>query len=236
MYFYPGYSCVAIAYGALTFVTAASDDIWTSRSSEVNWTRPGFAEGYPQAIAFGNGVFIIVGYDSWPDISSTGFPTNWTEVADTNIDNPAPGHYAQVGSDIAFGNGMFLVVRGMGLDGDNPLITTNGQVWRSRSILTNVYPQSVAFGNNTFVVVGPNGIYQSLPVNIPGMASKWIESSNAVDLTISGEVGQAYRLQISSNLTDWSNYWSFTNTAPTMDFIDPVSTTTPQRYYRVVSP
>lgn len=235
---YP-YFCVAIAYDSYDgiFVTAGgyadSDyDIWTSEYDGGNsWTNTGVTGASVTGVASGNGTNIVVGWEAPPKESTDGGYTWFTVSHGTqNLD-----------SDITFGNGMFLLASMY----STLMVATNTLGWQQRIPTTPVNILSVAYGNGVFVGVSgnnsflssnPQGIYQSLPVAIPIITSRQLTNTNALDLVISGLIGQEYRLQTSSNFIQWSNLWKYTNTGPTMEYIAPVTTNTAQLFYRVISP
>ena len=56
--------------------------------------------------------------------------------------------------------------------------------------------------------------------------------TEGVQLTLTGDLGSAYRLDTSSNLHDWVLGPSVTNNVGTLQFIDPTAASAPQRFYR----
>ncbi|HVV71481.1 MAG TPA: putative Ig domain-containing protein, partial [Verrucomicrobiae bacterium] len=54
-----------------------------------------------------------------------------------------------------------------------------------------------------------------------------------VQINITGDVGTAYELQVSTNLVNWDNYVPITPTASPYPYIDPGSSTAPTRFYRL---
>ncbi|MDB6108988.1 MAG: hypothetical protein JWR69_738 [Pedosphaera sp.] len=202
----------------------------------LNWQYVGFSDQVATGIVYGNKTFTLVGWEGWPRVTTNSLATNWVSVVDTNnvVVLPPGGLPIMVGSDICFGNGTFLVARSYLTNGI--LTTTNGFAWKKRPALAGVSMESFAFGKGTFVGVGRSGTYQSDPVAPAVMVASRNSASNAMDLLISGEVGRAYRLQTSATLSAWSDSLSFTNTLPTMEFLDPVDPNAAQLFYRVVSP
>ena len=63
-------------------------------------------------------------------------------------------------------------------------------------------------------------------------------TGGGLELRITGELTQPYRVQVSTNLeaSGWGNWQSSTQTHPVETFLDPLSTNVAQRFYRVVSP
>jgi hypothetical protein len=224
--------------------------IWTSdgAGSLNSWTNTANIGGAATGIAYGNGKFIVVGWQA-PPYESTNDGNSWFSVYSPVLD---PNHQGLplVGHDIVFGNGMFVVAQA-GYFAESMFVTTNGITWSGvgpiNSDPTNQWVNitSIAYGNGTFVGASsgpdtsgtiPIGIYQSMPVSTPFITTTQLTNTNAMDIVISGQVGRKYRLLTSPDLTTWSNLWIYTNTAPTMEYIDPINQNLGQRFYRVVSP
>jgi hypothetical protein len=60
--------------------------------------------------------------------------------------------------------------------------------------------------------------------------------SNGLFLTIAFEAGKNYRIQVSTNLSDWTDLTNFLSTSTTMSFLDQAGTNAGANFYRVVSP
>jgi hypothetical protein len=243
--------CSAICYDADddNLVTAVGPqfayDVWTSYDDGETWTNSGFSDQYVTGIAYGNGLYIIVGFEGIPYESTNG-GSSWFFTTNQNIDpyfNPLLGGEPMTGSDIAYGNGIFVVADANSYP-ELLLATPDGQNWQHRAPLPSINVTSIAYGNNTFVGASsqygpsdiPPGIYQTMPVNIPIITLTQLTNTNAMNFTISGAVGQEYRLQTSSNFTTWSTLWTYTNTNMTMQYTAVINTNTPQLFYRVISP
>ncbi len=56
----------------------------------------------------------------------------------------------------------------------------------------------------------------------------------AVQVALSGQAGQSYPIQASTNLLDWLSITNVTLTNSSAQFVDPFGTTWPQRFYRAV--
>jgi hypothetical protein len=57
--------------------------------------------------------------------------------------------------------------------------------------------------------------------------------ASTATLAVNGVVGQAYRLEASTNLMQWTNLVRFTNTAERMFFMDNAAAVHPRRFYRL---
>ena len=242
-----GFPFITSALGVVDgyFITAGGSEfayyIWRS-SNGSSWQNVGFSDAVVTGVAAGNGRSLIVGWEGWPRVS-TNDGASWFASASSVITPNAyqPPYYAipMVGSDVAFGNGTFVVPRSFLQNG--LLVTTGALTWTKRDLFLGASIESMAYGNGTFVLVCsggayPAGIYQSESSALPIIGISLQTNPKAILLNISGEVGRAYRLQISPDLQSWSDYLIYTNTAPTFQFLDPVATGSTQLFYRVVSP
>jgi len=61
-------------------------------------------------------------------------------------------------------------------------------------------------------------------------------SQEGFRLTLTGEWSAPYRIDHSTNLTEWSPLTTLTNTFGTVQFTDGAGTNLPQRFYRAVTP
>jgi hypothetical protein len=217
---------------AVVFVAAGSsniygvDEIWQSQDGGYTWTNKGYAEEIVNGIGSDHGRIVMIGWEGRP-IISTNNGDSWFSSNDTNV----CGLGCNFGKDITYGASTFLVVRSYygGL-----LTSSDGVTWTSRSGLAGLVIDTIAFGNGTFVAAGPPGIYRA-EIVAPVLTAQRVTGSNAIHLTMSGEVGR-YRLQSSTNFLSWAEVVSFTNTGPPYDFVEPVDTNMNARFYRVVSP
>jgi len=214
-------------------------DIWRSTNGNT-WEYAANANVGSQGMAWGNSRLVIVGWEGWPCVS-TNEGVSWFNSSAAEIwpypPNQAP---AMVGSDIAFGNSAFVVVRSwMQSLGNGLLVTSDGVNWSTRSAFSNpsLKAESIAYGKGAFVVAcSPSGIYQSASVATPFLTFSKVAGADALNLQIQGEVGRAYRLQSSTDLANWSDVVSYTNTAPVMEFVEPITNTIVRQFYRAISP
>ena len=224
--------------GALVAAGSPSiaDEIWQSRDGGYTWTNKGLADQVVNGIGYGNGRIAMIGWEGRP-IISTNYGDSWFFSDDTNV-CPAPLHAGNCdfGKDITYGASTFVVVRSYIAKFTNRgLLTSSDSVtWTNRAGLAGLEIDTIAFGNGTFVAAGPPGIYRA-EVVAPVLTAQLVTGSNAIHLTISGEVGR-YRLQSSTNLLSWAEVLSFTNSGPPNEFVEPIDTSLAARFYRVVSP
>jgi hypothetical protein len=127
--------------------------------------------------------------------------------------------------------------------GGNFLTSSDGVAWTERgasketiSPFDPIYLRGVAFGRGTFVAVGDRGtIYQSVPTPmfLAGQAS-----NDTFQVAVTADIGREIRLRISSdpNLSGWTDWLTFTNSAVTTYFTDTMTGQQPKRFYQAVSP
>jgi hypothetical protein len=239
---YPlGYSAVVgITFGNNLFVALDASDgsVYTSPEG-TNWTS--HSDGVPfdynmYAVCFGNGSFVAVGQliiGSGAQITTSNDGTNWTYKPSGGSDADRVSDYAITYGDFGFvasGNqaGTFNNVFSTSSDGNNWIIRTIGG------------PQirSVAFGNGSYIGVGDSGtILRSTPTNAQAVPLISGYSSNRVfKLSAIAQPGYTYRIQISTNLLNWSDLFSFTSTQAVTSFDDTDATNSPFRFYRIKTP
>jgi hypothetical protein len=89
------------------------------------------------------------------------------------------------------------------------------------------------------LAVGENGsILQSADFSVPVVSGRSLSASGGFQLSMTGEIGRQYRLQMVTNVagTNWADLFTFTNTAATMQLLDTEVTNASSRFYRAVSP
>ncbi|WP_457631287.1 WD40/YVTN/BNR-like repeat-containing protein, partial [Oceanithermus sp.] len=110
--------------------------------------------GVFESVAYGNGVYVIVGSDGAIVTSPDG--ASWTARGS--------GTDAWLYS-VTYGNGTFVAVG----DGGTILTSADGESWTAQTSGTSTLLYGVTFGNNTFVAVGKSG--------------RTVTSTNGVDWT-----------------------------------------------------
>jgi hypothetical protein len=139
----PTSSFRGLAFGNNVFVGTFSTVQYSSDG--ITWTSAGsYSVEY---VAFGNGIFVAVGY-----ATVSGVPTSFIRTSTNGITwtarTPSEAMWFQ---DISFGNGLFVAVARAGT---NRIMTSpDGITWTSRT--TSITPQftGVAYGNGIWVAV-----------------------------------------------------------------------------------
>lgn len=177
------------------FLTENGLGIWTSSDNGANWNILELNTTYaqPTAIAYGNGMYVIVGYGGLMLTSPDG--ANWTNRTLTTGQammgiTYASGKFVAVTNDahslvstdginwtsypmdisymngISYGGGIFLAYGA--LNGAAAEVSTDGKTWTSA---TSYLPNSIAssslhgaaYGNSAFVVAGDSGVVAVSP-------------------------------------------------------------------------
>jgi hypothetical protein len=69
---------------------------------------------------------------------------------------------------------------------------------------------------------------------VPQLSLSRYDASGRMLLRIPGNLGRSYIVQFSSNLLNWTNLATVTNTGPAVSFIDNGTTNQTRRFYRTV--
>jgi hypothetical protein len=153
--FYGVYNIYAVAFGAGTFVAVGSGGRMATSPDGKTWTglAPGSSKDPGQStfgttpisgIAYGNGRWVAVGNNGKMAFSTNG--TDWTAVSNSTFDT---NHIIAV----AFGNNMFIAVSS---SGNRMASSPDGRTWTA--VANSPFAvQSIAWGNNKWVVGGGNG-------------------------------------------------------------------------------
>src|SRR5262249_17860841 len=96
---------------------------------------------------------------------------------------------------------------------------------------------AVAYGDGAYVVVGVNGAILQSDNAIPALLAGRF-TGEGFEVSLTGEVGRSYRLQVATNLSpaNWADLVTMTNTSPPNPFTDSAATNFRSRFYRAVSP
>jgi len=149
-----------VAYGGGIFaVVGGVGTLLTSADNGVTWTaRTSGTSEYLWGVSYGSGSFVAVG--DFGTILTSANGANWV-VQPAVTDDDLYG--------IAYGNGIFTAVGGNWNSYTGAVVTSpDGMTWTSRASAASLEPlYSVAYGNNTFVVLSATGTISqsdSLPV------------------------------------------------------------------------
>ena len=135
--------------------------------------------------------------------------------------------------DVAYGDGVFAAVGHEGI----LLISTNGVRWESIDSPTAGTLHAITYGAGRFVVVGLSGtIIQSGRVTQPRLMVYRTQGEQATRITLSGNAGSVYRLQVSTNIAlgTWSDLLTLTNEAGDITVTDFPGPEVTQKFYRAM--
>ncbi len=237
----PAQLLVSVAYGNGQFVAVGQDHgiyvILTSPDG-IDWTQR--ALGYPalNRVIYANGLFVAVGdYRPGPDRGPGLILTSPDGITWTKRTSPIYGHLVSI---LHYPNIGFVALAANGIAASLDGTTWTGHTWgapvATGSLEIGVHA-ALAYGNNTFVVVGGTGaILQSavLAPTQPVLGPLILLSSAGVRVTLTGQPGQSYAIQGSSDLTQWQTITNLALTNASGRFFDPAATKLPQRFYRAV--
>jgi len=138
---------VAVACGA-TACDGTGNLVMTSFDG-INWTPQNASEPNQwRSVTYGNGIFVAVANTGASRIMTSTDGMNWVSRSAANSNE---------WWNVGYGNGLF-VASSYGLS-NRIMVSTDGTNWSSRYIQS-TYPDAIAYGNNTFVVVGVSGSYR----------------------------------------------------------------------------
>lgn len=212
-----------IAFGQGTFVAvgaSGSGPMALASRDGTNWVSSVPGPVTLAGVAYGNGAFLAFssGY-----IMTSDDGLNWSTLL-TPSDGGIPLNR------VCYAHGMFV-----GLGGSTGLATsTNGLDWTARNPPTGFNLHGVAYGNNTFMVVGDLGIVlqsDPLPVLALGLRAGGRQVGGFL-LNVTGPAGQTWEIQASTNLVDWVWLTQFPSTGTTMRVIDSRMPNYSRRFYR----
>jgi hypothetical protein len=135
----------AVAFGNGRYIATGQAGAMATATSDTNWTIFGGGGLWYSSIAYGNGVFVLVGTNM--NTLMTTNATNFFQVL-RNSSNSLNG--------VAFGNGRFVAVGRNGTILSAPWPGTNWTVLNP--IPPHVHLQDVAFGEGLFVAVGGTNV------------------------------------------------------------------------------
>jgi hypothetical protein len=226
----------AVSYGNGLYVAVGSGGTVITSSDGSAWdVQFSGTVNNLNGIVFQNGQFTAVGGSGTILTSPDG--ANWT--------GQTSGATAATLHTVAYGNGIYLASgfqdSVLPLTGDVFLTSTNGTNWQniSTKIPTAVIVHSTAYVNQSFWIVGDNGMLLQSDVadGIPHFAGAMMPGNGGLKLKVTLNPPVSYRVQFRTNMTDgWHDV--YTNSTPTGSDIwtDTNAAQRPSGFYRIVSP
>lgn len=170
----------SVTYAQNLFVAVGDDDhgsytsdyknygeVFTSPDG-ITWTRVMKHHHGLTGVAFGNNIFVAVGYGGAVVISTD--TITWTEIT-----TPSQNDL----SAVTYANGMFVAVGAAGII----LTSPDGIEWTQRASPIGQGLYAVAFGNNAFVATGYGGTILTSPDGIDWAQRTWAASTQYSRLT-----------------------------------------------------
>jgi hypothetical protein len=245
----PGTVLSWIVFGNERFVAVPAFDgsLLTSTDAE-HWqtNRVSCTSGYAHEVIYAGNQFVAVGtcYDQpagrSPIIATSSDGLTWTERSAN-----APGYGL---GPIAYGAGLYVVAGSIPgyividwITGqqtwipDVPLLltSTDAVLWHKEETFGLPAFYELAYGRETFVATGDRRTFQT-DVMLPRFGPVARLNSQGFEGEIVADVGERSRVQVSTNLANWTDMMDVTNTAAYTSFLDRSATNpVPQRYYRL---
>jgi hypothetical protein len=149
---YSGSLIRGVVYGNGIFIaTGASSRLYSFDG--INWTVPSVSGWQCDKIAFGNDLFVGVGFATVSGVP-TAFAYTSTDGLTWTSRTPAAALWWR---EIVFGNDLFVAVSRSGT-GNRVMTSTDGINWNSRSTPMDANFTGIAYGNGVFVAVSEGGI------------------------------------------------------------------------------
>jgi hypothetical protein len=200
---------------ALSFVNGGSE----ISSNGLNWVFGSGDFNVRPPIAFGQGMFVARSATSLDGL-------NWTDT-DFGVSSAT---YLGI---LTYGDLGFVGVGGHGI-----LTSSDGIVWSTRGIdVSDVSSwKDIAFGNGTYIAVGDAGtVLQTTPLNpLPPPILGGSMTSRGFALSAIAAPGPSYHIQVSTNLVNWTNIFSFSGGQSAVSFIDATATKQSAAFYRIM--
>jgi hypothetical protein len=168
-----------IAFGSSSSQSASGTfSSHTGDAGSWKWTGSGPDFGVPASAAYGNGLFVAVGYGG---IATSADGANWTTVS-LSVTSPLLA--------VIYAHGLFVAVGGTTEDNppNNPVIVTSsdGVNWTSRGPSFDGGLSSVAYGNGLFVAVGFRWFVGAGPGGLDVLGYAVLTSADGIKWTLGG--------------------------------------------------
>jgi hypothetical protein len=220
-----------IARGKGLFVATGRFGTVLTSPDGLEWTNAlsGNSSDYWKGVAYGNGMFVIVG--------SSPFESNLSIVSSNGIDwhyvvlNPGTTIPVADLNAIAFGAGQFLAV---GDDG-HAFSSVDGTEWTGHSPGTHNNLRNALYADGAFTVIGNGGLIMQSAQLIPRL-QEVKHSDEGIQLRVRAVPNCVHRLQVSGDLKSWQDIFTFQNTAELTSYSDLEGLLYPTRFYRVQIP
>ena len=204
------------------FIAVGKNGTIITSTNGLDWDSTGPNSGKSlKGIAHGNGVYVAVGNDGRFLTSQDG--TSWSRRDLVS---------ARDFEDIAFGGGRFMAI---GVNGQMHT-SEDGTNWIRRVTVCDHDLRGVIFVEGSYYVAGNNETIMQSGQSDAALRITRLSPSGDVQVEILGEAGRAYRLQGSSDLTQWTDLHSFTAGMEAVRHTDNSPDASLRRFYRVISP
>jgi hypothetical protein len=210
----------SVAYGAGRFAAVGQNGLLLSSTNGSVWEpQISGTTNTLSGVAFANGLF-VAGGDHGTLLTSVDAQT-WVTRDSAAGDSDLYG--------VGFGNGVYVVA---GEDG--AIVTSSdGEHWTARPSGITSQLLAVTYGNGQFVAVGPSGTILQSATLLGTQLAVSVSSAGSAQLTLSGQPGSSYGLQISFDFQTWTTITNLMLTNASGIWRDP-SAITDHKFYRAV--
>jgi hypothetical protein len=213
----------AVTWGGGRFVAVGRDGRTIVSSNGLDWASTSFSSPNLHGVAYGNSLYVAVARNGGIAYSTNA--TNWQSFRLNNAD---------AFSDVGFGQGQFIAVGDEGM----MFTSTNGTHWIPRIPSCQNDLRAVLYAEGSFYIAGDNETILQSRQTAPALRITWLPTPapGRTRIELLGEVGRAYRLQVSEGLEQWTDLYAFTANREVTYFTERLSGTPRSRFYRLVSP
>jgi len=213
----------AVTWGGGRFVAVGREGRVIVSSNGLDWASTSFSSPNLHGVAYGNGLYVAVARNGGMAYSTNA--TNWQSFRLYNADEF---------SDVAFGGGQFIAV---GEDG-MMFTSTNGIDWIPRITSCEHDLRAVLYAEGSFHIAGDNETILHSRQIAPALRIAWLPTpgQGSTRIEMLGEPGRRYRLQVSEDLAQWTDLYSFTASSEITYFVQRIGGTQRGQLYRMVSP
>lgn len=229
----------AVTFGPGVFVTVGANSVILTSPDGVNWRLqdPGVTDAINlTGIAYGNGLFVAVGFDPFVLNASGAVLTSPDGVKWT----PQNSGFPEALTGVAFVNRTFAATGGQTAFPGAILTSTNGIVWTRRESGTVNLLNHVQAALGTFLAVGSDGtILQSGQIPLIGPPLQFVPgtfqrlANGTVRATLHTEIAGLLTVEAGTNFQTWSAVTNFqVQPGGSYHLTDKPAPAMPRRFYR----
>lgn len=231
-----GFDLNAVAYGNGVFLIAADGPLGQNGSllrsfDGMTWSyadfNPGFQPGANlRGLTFAEGQFLIAGNDGLTLLTTDGLGFGYGGTI------PLQNYYFENLRAAARIPGEWIVVGNTGVIATSP----QGYAWSRRASRTFENLHAVRLFKGRLLAIGNRGTVLQSGRVLTEIGPPEFLAGTGFRVPFQGVIGRTYQVQASTNLVNWTQLATFTNTAAQAAFTDTNALHLPRRFYRLVEP